>query len=51
VYLVQVNPDGSVAKPDTDRQKFFPKIPDKTDAINESMQRLYDQTRSGGETR
>ena len=50
-YLVQVNSDGSVSQPDLDRTKFFPKIPDRTDSINESMQRLYDQTRSGGETR
>jgi hypothetical protein len=49
-YIVQVDRDGTVAKPDSDRQKFFPKIPDRTDAINESMQRLYNQTRSGGET-
>lgn len=51
-YIVQVNSDGSVAKAELDRDKFFPKMPDRTDAVNENMQRLLEQTlRGDGEIR
>lgn len=50
-WVVQVNPDGTVPPPTVDRQKSFQKLPDRTDAVQESMQRLYNQTLTGGETR
>lgn len=49
-YIVQVMSDGSVAKPTLDRDKSFPKIPDRTEAVQAQLERLYQQSLSGGET-
>lgn len=50
-YIVQVNPDGTVPPPSTDRFRNFPKIPDRTDEVNANLMRLYEQSLTGGETR
>lgn len=51
-YLVQVNSDGSIPEPTTNRDKNFPKLPERSDeSVALQYQRLYDQTISGGETR
>lgn len=48
-YLVQVLSDGTVAKPVLDRQKSFPKIPDRTEAYQAQAERTYQQTLDSGE--
>jgi hypothetical protein len=48
-WIIQVHPDGTV-QPATDHTKNYPKIPDHTDAVQKSMQVLYEQSlRKGGE--
>jgi len=50
-YVVQINADGSIPEATMDHIMTFPKVPDRTDAVQLQMQRLYDQTLTGGETR
>lgn len=50
-YVVQVNADGTVPPPNTNRIKNFPKLPDRTEEVQASMLRLYEQSLSGWETR
>jgi len=49
-YVVQINADGTIPEPTLDRDKSFPALPDRTDAVQAQMQRLYEQTLRGGET-
>lgn len=49
-WVVQVHADGTIQE-ETEHDKIYPKIPDRTDAVQASMQNLLDQTLSGGETR
>src|SRR5689334_17122459 len=50
-WVVQVNADGSIPEATTNREKSFPQVPDLTDRTQASMERLYNQTITGGETR
>lgn len=51
-YTVQVNSDGSIPEPTLDRPKSFPKLPDRSEEeVALQMQRMYEQTLTGGETR
>jgi hypothetical protein len=50
-WIVQINADGTIPEPTLDRDKSFPTLPDRTNAVQAQMQRLYDQTITGGETR
>jgi hypothetical protein len=51
-YVVQINADGTIPEPTLDRDKSFPKLPERTEeAIQAQMNRLYEQTLNGGETR
>lgn len=44
-YIVQVNFDGTVSEPATDRQKFFPKIPERDNAAMEAAYtKFYNET-------
>lgn len=47
-WVVQVNPDGTVPPPTTDRQKSFPKLPDRTEAVQASLERLQNSTLETG---
>lgn len=49
-WIVQVNADGSIPEPTLDREKSFPKIPDRTESTQAQLERLYQQTIAGGET-
>lgn len=51
VYIADVRRDGSIAEPPAFRNKSFRAIPDRTDAVQEQMNRLYNQTLNGGEIR
>jgi hypothetical protein len=51
-WIVQVNADGSIPEPTLDRDKSFPKLPERSDeAMRNQFDRLYEQTLNGGETR
>lgn len=51
-WIVQVNADGSIPDPTLVHDKSFAKVPDRTDAIQSQMNRLYQQTITpGGEIR
>lgn len=43
-WVVQVNADGSIPPPDAYRLKQFPSVPDRTDAVNATMQKLLQDT-------
>lgn len=49
-WLIQVHQDGTIQEA-TEHEKFYPKIPDRTEAVQASMQALLDQSLKGGETR
>jgi hypothetical protein len=51
-YIIQVRADGTIPEPTLDRQKSFPKVADRTDAVQANLERLYQQTTTpGSETR
>jgi hypothetical protein len=51
-YIIQIMSDGTVAEPTLKRDKSFPKVEDKTEAVQVNLQRLYEQTiTKGSETR
>ncbi len=50
-WAVQVRPDGTIPEPTLDREKSFPRIPDRTEAVQANLERLYNQTLTGEETR
>lgn len=43
-WLFDVNPDGSIPEPKTHR-KAYPKIPDRTEEVRESLDRLLSQSK------
>jgi hypothetical protein len=48
--LIQVNPDGTIPTPVAKRDKMFPKIPDLTQQVNDSLARqLGVELQGGGE--
>ena len=50
--VVQINADGTIPEPTLDREKSFHKLPERSDeAVEKQMQRLYEQTLNGGETK
>lgn len=48
-YIVQVMSDGSVANPTIDRDKSFPKLPDRKTSATTQAERLYEQSLESGE--
>jgi hypothetical protein len=36
--IVQINPDGSIPEPPEKRDKQFPKVPDRSDAVNRQLE-------------
>lgn len=49
-WVVQVNADGTIPET-TNRNKDFPHLPDRTEAVQRQLNALYNQTLEGGETR
>jgi len=39
-WVIDTNPDGSVPEPSTNRRKAYPAIPDRTEAIQETVDRI-----------
>lgn len=51
-YIVQVNADGSIPKPTTNRHKDFPELPKRSNEdVERYNQSLLDATLNGGEVR